>query len=239
MSPPPQSLQLSKLLKRPVLDRQTVEELGRLSQLLVDAQAQRVTGLLCKSGWWGTKQAFSWPQIEAIGDDSILVRSTDSRPGVTPEMVEAPIGFEMFTDRGNRVGYVTDVLFHAGSGEIIHYLFTPQGWQGLVKGSYLLAPVAISSVGEKRVIVLDAAVETPQQYTPGLGDKLNQATDFIQADYQRTKQDLASWQRGAEGWVAQVKGTPPSPDPSLEPSSTAEQSPLPPEEVRGDIEGSP
>lgn len=239
MSIPPQPLQLSKLLKRPVLDRQSVEELGRVSQLLVDAQAQRVTGILCKSGWWGTTQAFSWPQIEAIGDDSILVRSTDSRPGITPDMVEAPIGFEMFTDRGNRVGHVTDVLFHPGSGEITHYLFTPQGWQGLVKGSYLLAPVAISSVGDKRVIVLDAAVEAPQQYTPGLGDKLHQATDFIQADYQRTKQDLASWQRGAEGWVAQVKGTPPSPDASLEQPSTEGRSPLPPEGAGGDTEGSP
>ncbi|NMF83138.1 PRC-barrel domain-containing protein [Nodosilinea sp. P-1105] len=217
MSTAAQTLAFSTLLKRPVLNRQTVEELGQTTQLLVDAQAQRVTGLVCKSGFLGTtKRAFSWDQIEAIGKDSILVRVADSPQASSPDMTEAPIGFEILTDHGNTVGKVTDLLFELESGRVTGYLFTPHGWKGLMEGTYIFAPIAISSVGEKRVIVLESAVEAPQQYTPGLGAKLTQASDFIQADYERTKQDLADLQKGAQDLAHKVKGESPNTDDSAQ-----------------------
>lgn len=57
------------------------------------------------------------------------------------------------------------------------------------------------------MIVLEQAVEDPQPYAPGLGEKLDQATEFIQADYEQTKQDLAQLQRGVKDVVSQAKET--------------------------------
>ncbi|MGF1516968.1 MAG: PRC-barrel domain-containing protein [Nodosilinea sp.] len=207
MSIPAQALKYTELLGRPVLDRQTVKELGRMAHCLVDAQAQQVTGLVCKSGLLGmTKTAFTWGQVEAIGDDSILVRAADSTRLPASDMAEAPVGFEILTNQGNSVGKITDLLFDPSTGAVTGYLFTPHGWKGLMAGTYIFAPVAISSLGDRRVIVLEPAVETPQQYAPGFEAKLSQATDFIQADYDRTRQDLAGLQQGAQGVVQKVKG---------------------------------
>ena len=206
MSTSTQTLKYTDLLGRPVLDRQTVKELGRMAQVVVDAQAQQVTGIVCKSGLLGTtKTAFAWSQVEAIGNDSILVQAADSTATQASDMTEAPVGFEIFTNHGNSAGKITDLLFDEVSGAVTGYLFTPHGWKGLLEGTYIFAPVAISSLGEKRVIVLETAVENPQQYAPGLENKFSQATDFIQSDYERTKQDLAGLQQGAQGVVQKVK----------------------------------
>ncbi len=207
MSIPAQTLKCTELLGRPVRDRQTVKELGRMAHFLVDAQAQQVTGLVCKSGLLGTtKTAFAWSQVEAIGDDSILVRAADSTKLQASDMAVAPVGFEILTNQGNSVGKITDLLFDPSTGAVTGYLFTPHGWKGLMAGTYIFAPVAISSLGDRRVIVLESAVETPQQYAPGFEAKLSQATEFIQADYDRTRQDLEGLQQGAQGVVQKVKG---------------------------------
>lgn len=203
-----QVLRYSEILGRPMLDRQTVEELGQMDTVMVDAQAQAVIGLVCKSGLLGnTKTAYAWGQIEAIGNDSILVRAEGEGMAASPDTAVVPIGVEMLTDSGNKIGEITDLLFNADSGSVVGYLYSPSGWKGLMEGTYTLNPVAISSLGDRRMIILEQAVKDPQQYAPGLGDKINQTTAFFQADYERTKQDLTQLQQGAKGMVDQVKGT--------------------------------
>jgi uncharacterized protein YrrD len=199
-----QVLRYTEIVGRPMLDRQTVEELGRMDRVMVDAQAQTVTGLVCKSGLLGnTKTAYAWGQIEAIGDDSILVRAEGEDMAASPDAAVVPIGFEMLTDSGNKVGEITDLLFNPDSGAVVGYLYSPSGWKGLMEGTYTFNPVAISSLGDHRMIVLERAVEDPQHYAPGLGDKIHQTTAFFQADYERTKQDLTQLHQGAKGMVNQ------------------------------------
>ena len=203
-----QVLQYSQILGCPMLNRQTVEDLGRMDEVVVDPQAQMVTGVVCKSGVLGnTKTTYPWSQIEAIGNDSILVRVVEEAEATVADNAVVPIGFEMLTDSGNRVGKITDLLFNPASGSVVGYLYSPSGWKGLMEGTYLLNPIAISSLGDRRMIVLEQSVEDPQPYAPGLGNKLNQATEFVQADYDRTKQDLGQLQRGAKDVAGQVKET--------------------------------
>ncbi|MBE9049378.1 PRC-barrel domain-containing protein [Nostocales cyanobacterium LEGE 11386] len=185
-------LKQSELLNRLVLDRQTAEEVGRVSRLLLDSQAQTILGLSCKSGWLGGKQkSFTWEQIEAIGDDSVLVRYQDDQSSKL-QSVKPVIGSEVWTDTGKKVGKILDLLFNVETGTVVNYLFSSSGWQGLMEGTYLLEPIMISSVGDKRVIVLEKAVQAPQKYTEGLSGKINQAAEFIQNDYEQSKQDFES-----------------------------------------------
>ncbi len=205
MSTPSEVLKHSELLKRLVLDRETVEEVGRVSQLLLDSQAQRVVGFACKSGWLGKQKTFAWKEIEAIGADSVLVSRQDNHTSEITESVNPVLGSEVWSDSGNKVGKIIDLLFNGETGEVINYMFSPNGWQGLMEGTYLLAPIMISSVGDKRVIVLEKAVKNPPKYTEGLGEKIGQATEFIQKDYERTKQDLQSVKPGFQKAVVQDK----------------------------------
>ncbi|MDB9374966.1 PRC-barrel domain-containing protein [Nodularia sphaerocarpa] len=208
MSTPSQVLKHSDLLKRLVLDRKTVAEVGRVSQLLLDSQAQRILGFTCKSGWLGNQQkTFAWTEIEAIGADSVIVRHRDDHTDEITESVNPVLGSEVWTNSGNKVGKIIDLLFNKETGYVVHYMFSANGWQGLMEGTYLLAPIMISSVGDKRVIVLEKAVSNPQKYTEGLGEKISQATEFIQKDYGETKQHIESVKPSLQKAIEQVKGS--------------------------------
>lgn len=193
MSTPSPDLKHSELLNRLVLDRETVAEVGRVSRLLLDNQGLKIVGLTCKSGGLAGKQkTFSWKQIEAIGADSVIVTHHDLHTSDIPASVNPMVGSEVWTDTGNKVGKIVDFVFNVATGDVLKYMFSAHGLQGLMAGSYLLEPIMISSIGDKRVIVLEKAVKNAEKYTPGLGERIGKAAEFIKKDYERTQQDLQS-----------------------------------------------
>ncbi len=209
---PQSSLKRSELHNRLVLDRHTSEKVGHLAQLLLDAPSQQIIGFHCGGGLLGGhRQTFRWDQIESIGADCILISGKQWTPdyaGTGP--IQAPIGHELWTDTGNQVGKVTDLLFEPESGKVVHYVFTSKGWQSVMDGTYLLSPVAVSSIGSKRIIALATMLANPEQYQEGLGQKAGNMAEFLKADYEQTKQDLESIKQTAQNAVEQVKEVLPS-----------------------------
>jgi uncharacterized protein YrrD len=206
MSQQLEAIKRSELLKRLVLDRQSAEKVGHVSQLLLDKQAQKVVGIVCQSGLMGKhKHILSWEHIEAIGQDSVLVHVPQTPLLEIADSIEPPINTEVWTNTGNKAGKLLEFFFNPNTGSVVSYLFSASGLQGLIDGVYFLPPGAISSVGSQRVIVLEAAVQNPQKYTEGLGRKLDQATVFLHQDYQKTKNDLEAMKQKTQGFVGQVK----------------------------------
>ncbi|MGB3533608.1 MAG: PRC-barrel domain-containing protein [Microcoleaceae cyanobacterium] len=206
MSQPDDILKRSELLNRLVLDRQTAEKVGHVSQLLLDNHAQKVVGIVCKSGLLGKqKYILSWEQIEAIGKDSVLVNLPKNHELEIADSIEPPINREVWTNTGNKAGKLLEFFFDLKTGSVVSYLFSASGLQGILDGVYLLPPSAISSVGTQRVIVLEIAVQNPQKYTEGLGRKIDQATVFLHQDYHKTKSDLEVMKQKTQGMVGQVK----------------------------------
>lgn len=199
MSAQPEVLKQSELLNRLVLDRHTAEEVGRVVQLGLDPQAHRVVGFTCRSGFFGGKKhSFTWTQVYTIGTDSILVNSIqDTTIPDQTEPWDTHIGHEVWTDAGNKVGKLVDYILEPKTGAVIQYLYASSGWQGVMDGIYLLPPAAISSVGSKRIIVLDAAVQTSQKYAEGVHERINQAAEFIREDYQKTLKHMEAVKREA------------------------------------------
>ncbi|NEP49570.1 MAG: photosystem reaction center subunit H [Moorea sp. SIO3C2] len=203
----PKPIRQSQLLNRLVLERQTTEEIGHVDQLLLDYQAHRVVALRCKSGLLGAKKRyFAWGQVESIGTDSILVNtSKNNKTQQKTESWDSLIGHEVWTDAGNKIGKLVDYLLKPKSGTVVNYLFSDLGWHGVMDGMYLLPPVAISSIGRKRIIVLDAVAQNSKQYGEGLNQKISQATDIIKEDYQKTVQDFQDVKRKAQQMPKQFK----------------------------------
>ncbi len=185
---PQSSMRQSQLCDRLVIDVETTETLGQVSQLLVDLKNHQIEGLICKSGFLGTEKIpVPWVQLESIGGDSIIVRQ--GREGISQRFDEAlPLGGqELWTDGGDRVGQLVDYCFDATTGAIIQYLFTAPGWQGLTAGVYSFEPEAVVSAGRKRLMVRHAALEHAPQYEPGLPDR---AAEVLQQDVNQTRQDV-------------------------------------------------
>jgi uncharacterized protein YrrD len=191
----------SDLINRLVLERQTADTIGHLDHLGIDPQEHQVSGLVAKSGLLRReKHYFAWSQVETIGDDGIFVNGQADQTEAGSRLGKTVIGYELWTNTGSKVGKIVDYLFNSETSKIQGYLYASNGWQGVVEGIYLLEPVAVSSVGEKRVIALEAAVQRAQQYSPGVQEKVEKAKGTLAQDYTQTKQDM-------EGVLKQVQTT--------------------------------
>ncbi|MEB3341757.1 PRC-barrel domain-containing protein [Okeania sp.] len=182
----------SQLLKRLVLDRETVEEQGYIKELCLDPQSHQVIGFICQSGFLGKqKKYFAWTQIETIGTDAILVNDKPQPDNWEKENNTINIiGNEVLTDTGEKVGSIVEYILNIKTGAVVHYLFKSNGWQGVLDGIYLLAPEVISSTGKKRVIVVNSAVENPECYTEGVAKKLGLFQNFLQEDLVKTREHI-------------------------------------------------
>lgn len=202
-----QIIKQSELLNRLVIDRNTAEQVGRIEKLWLDPNSHQVLGFVCKSGFMGgNKQAFTWAQIGSIGKDSVMVNaSPEGQEPTQPEQVANIIGYQLMAETGNKLGKIVDYILAVKTGEAIGYLFASSGWSGMVDGTYLLAPEDITRFGSKLAIVIDAAIQEPQQYTEGMSQKVNQAAEFFQEDYDKTMGDLKSLIRGGQNLTEQAK----------------------------------
>lgn len=197
----------SDLLNQLVLDRNTMEELGHVDVLWMHPPAHRVLGLICKSGFLGTKKiAFNLAQISTLGANSILVNAkaveTDSEK---VRQLQSPLNCEVWSDAGNKTGKITDYLFNSKTGAITQYLFVSSGWGGIAGDVYLLPPSKILSIGSKRVLVSEAAVQTFAVYRAGIKQKLTQAGNFLKDDYVQATQELRSLAKQAQAATEQAK----------------------------------
>lgn len=207
MSKQPEVLKQTELLNRLVLDRHTAEEVGRVVELFLDPPAHRVVGLTCKSGFLGSKkQSFTWTQIETIGIDSILIDVT-LEEALTEKKAswDVLIGHEVWTDAGNKVGKLVDYLLQPKTGYVLNYLFSANGWRGMMDGLYLLPPAAISSVGSKRIIALEALIQNSECYAEGLNKKITQVAELIKEDYEKTVKHMETVRHLPENVAEQVK----------------------------------
>lgn len=207
MASPQAIARQGELLNRLVLDRDTAEELGRVEQIWMVPELHRVMGIICTTGFLkGKKQMFTLVQIEAFGADSIVVNS--SHTSVNPEEIkpiDSLIGREVWSDAGNKIGKLTDYLFDPATGEITQYLFVSRGWSSLTDGSYLLQPSMILGLGSKRVMISNNAAQEISVYTEGLKHKVAKVSNFLQSDYEQTKQDVKSWLGGIQAITSQAK----------------------------------
>ncbi|NEQ83900.1 MAG: hypothetical protein F6K26_28070, partial [Moorea sp. SIO2I5] len=196
----------SDVINQIVLNRQNTEEIGRVAELWLDPIAHQVLGLVCKSGLLGRKKrSFTWAEIEAIGSDSILVYLDSETAAKKPPSVESIVGHQLWTDGGNQAGTLMDYRFDPQTGKVVEYIFGSKGWRGVTDGSYRLPPVAIASVGGKRVMAIEAMVQNAEQYTDGINQKVAQAAESLKDDYAKTKEDMAALMEGAQGLATQVQ----------------------------------
>ena len=183
-------MKCSELLNQLVLDRRTMEEIGRVETLWMHPPAHRVLGFICKAGLLGNqKSAFNLDQISALGENGILTQgSPDSTTAERVRQLESLIAHEIWSEGGDRLGKIIDCLFELDSGRITHYLYVSSGWSGMVGEIYQLPTSTILSFGKKRVLVSDAAAVHLSLYQEGIPQKLTKAKDAL------TQETTQEWQ---------------------------------------------
>ncbi len=201
-------IQQSQLIGRLVLNRDSAEKIGQVRQFWVDTAKHQVDAVVCESGLLGRNvQFFRWEQVEAIGEDSLLLSLSAGPSSNQPEGAEVVVGHELWTDAGNKAGTLSDYCLDPQTGAVVAYLFVSNGWQGITDGTYVLMPDAVVSVGTKRLIAQEEPVKNAEQFSEGLSGKIAQAAEFLKKDYAQTQQDLAGFREGSQSAVSQFKTT--------------------------------
>ncbi|MBA3542902.1 MAG: PRC-barrel domain-containing protein [Chthoniobacterales bacterium] len=120
----------SKLIGRSVVDMEAAEKLGKVKEIIVQQDGERVAGFVVSHsenilGTGGTRRTIPASALNAIGPDAITVRGS----GVTelaeleslPRMSDV-IGHKMVTQSGRLLGAIDDILIDPKDGTIVGFL---------------------------------------------------------------------------------------------------------------------
>jgi uncharacterized protein YrrD len=199
----PEVLRQSDLLNQLVLNRNTMEELGRVEVLWMYPPAHRVLGFVCKTGFLGNqKLAVQLGQIETLGSNGVLIHgSAEKTTAEKVRRLESLIDHEIWSSEGNRLGKIIDCLFQLRTGEITHYLFATMGWAGMLAEVYQLPPTQILSYGRQRVVVA-SDLSSFEIYQAGLSRKLTQMGESLKEE---AVQEWSTAAKQAEAKTEQAK----------------------------------
>jgi uncharacterized protein YrrD len=206
----PEYLRQSELLEQIVLDRATMETFGRVEVIWEYPKVHKVLGFICKPGRFDRRKlAFNLDQIQSTGSNGVLVSSAPMETdGDRVSQLESLVNCEVWTDDGNRLGRITDYVFHLETGTIRYYLLSRLGIKGLPTTLYSLYPSQILNVGRNRVLVSAGIANGLEVYQVGLQKKLfqevTQVSESLRDENGQLNQGLQSLVRRAANKAQRV-----------------------------------
>ncbi|MBF2089595.1 MAG: PRC-barrel domain-containing protein [Synechococcales cyanobacterium K44_A2020_017] len=204
----PKLIHQSIVLHRPILHRDTTEELGRVEVVWMYPDAHRVLGFVSKQGLVSSKRlAFTLNQIHTLGPESIVVTASPTETEAQKvRQLETLLGLEVWSESGSKLGKIVDYAFDIKTGAIAYYLFTSDGWLGFAQGLYRLPPRYLLSSGRQRVLVAEAASRKLTVEREGIQERLTHIRDRLRKNYSDATDELQDWTTQAQTTAQQVTG---------------------------------
>ena len=147
-----------------VIARDTGKKMGKVEDLVLDAQGSRVLGILVdEAGWFREAKVVPWPSFRLIGLDAVIVdeEASAKKASEVPEMGEVLeggnvlIGAQVATTDGRELGKIEDFFFDPQTGIVQgfelsggkgrSFLPTPAGFQ-TGKDVALVDPSAVGTI---------------------------------------------------------------------------------------------
>jgi len=166
----------SQLVGRAVTDMEAAERIGKIKEIIVQRDGERVAGFVIVHGetivgTGGTRRTIPASALHSIGPDAITVRGSamkERSPGDLDRLprMSAVIGHKMVTRSGRLLGSIDDVLINPADGTIVGFavgagvrtklesIFNPQ--RSRIHG-YVRADADLQ-VGNELIVVPDDAL---------------------------------------------------------------------------------
>ena len=181
-------VQRCDLLGHLVIDQQTGQEYGRVSQLFVDTDTHQVVGINCTSGFLGrTVHGIKWTDVVDISKASILVNWNADIPFKLSDSLNSMIGLELWTTLGDKIGMISDYCLEPITGQVTDYLFAKIGWQSLEESICYLPSHEFVCIGHTFVIADHALLKPVNPFFDVFQETLNHTIKMIQGDYTETQ----------------------------------------------------
>jgi uncharacterized protein YrrD len=201
------TLKQSELLNQLVLDRNTLEEWGRVESIWMYPQQQRVLGLICKASFLGRQRyVFKLSQVTALGANGILTYSQPEAVEIEKvRQLESLLNCEVWSSAGLRIGRFVDCCFNLKTGDITEYFLVKHWLDQVIQGSYQLDPRSILSFGHQRVLITDSAAELLTLNPGNVQQQVDRVKDWLQEDYTQLTQELRSLSQYAQSLTEQTQ----------------------------------
>lgn len=195
----------SELLNLTVMNRDTMEAMGRIEQLWMYPQAHRILGIICKRGglWGQTRWAYKLPQIDSISKGSLWVTGEGTATDQAQvRQLQSLIDHEIWADGGDRLGLISDCLFNRKTGQITQYLLIDNRLRQWIDDPLPLPPSEILSFGNQRALVRPDTQVRLRRERPNLRESLGQLKQEAKAEYDQAttqaSQRLRHWGQEAK-----------------------------------------
>jgi len=120
----------SQLVGRVVIDMEAAERLGRIKEIIVQRDGERVAGFVVVHGetivgTGGTRRVIPASALHSIGPDAITVRGSAMKARLAdleslPRMSDV-VGHKMVTRSGRLLGLIDDILINGADGTIVGF----------------------------------------------------------------------------------------------------------------------
>ena len=156
------------LIGKAIIHQETGEKVAVVHDVIVDAEAQRVSALLTDTGgWFRDARVVPWSKVTSVGDVVMVqgempVITTASSPEIANQIKpDARItGTAVVSDAGERIGTVGD-LFINDAGDVMGYEIK-QGFVSL-SGRKFLPADNIQAVGKDAIIASASDLQSVKQ----------------------------------------------------------------------------
>jgi uncharacterized protein YrrD len=235
-------IKASQLVGRAVIDMEAAERLGRIREIIVQRDGERVAGFIVVHGetlvgTGGTRRMVPASAVYSIGPDAMTMRGSAMSDRL-PELEDLPrmsdiIGHKIITRSGRLLGLIDDMLINGSDGTIVglvvgegvrnklENIFNPQ--RSRVHG-YVRADADLH-VGKDLIVVPDDALiegepathESDREAAPAKSDEADAHPWEERAAAESKRSSI--WTRRTDA-QAQVRSEPPPAEPHLK-SETA------------------
>jgi uncharacterized protein YrrD len=159
-------MRVSEIVGKSVISRGNGDELGHVTDLLVDAEASRVVALVIGHGPCSAEHVLRYADVRRFGSEAVLTQSAArlirprewaAREADTPRSSTLK-NRRVMTDHGRYLGAVRDMLLHDQTGRIEAYDIAGVAFAGRIQRSDVRPHPEGNVAGPAAIVVSEEAV---------------------------------------------------------------------------------
>ena len=158
---------LRSIIGLPVLETETGVQIGEITDVMVDMKATFICGFIITGNNWLTPDAMiDFVDVVSLGRDAMMVGNQHVRHQLDTQVMQQTTYYlrnlfdkEIFTDSGQRLGVLVDILFDHVTGEMRWYQVSDSIITDLLYGRMMMPLPQNQRIGPDKVIVPDGMAE--------------------------------------------------------------------------------
>jgi uncharacterized protein YrrD len=153
---------VSELVGKPIVSADTGKRIGKVSDVLVDPQAQHIVGLVVGTGVLSAEHVLPYADVQTLGTDAVVARSGSGVVGrkewhqraIATLRTSALQHKRVLTTNGRALGEIRDVLLDEAGG-VEGFEIAGSALGGLLRRRSKLPQAPGLTIGEDAVLVPD------------------------------------------------------------------------------------